>query len=83
MAFHFGSAAEEEIQNGKTGFLIPQGDEKGFVSALVKLFQEDGTVKEMSVRGREFALAFSPRAAGDDWEAFLSLGPLDKSEKKD
>ena len=33
--------------------------------------------------GREFALAFSPRAVGDDWEAFLSLGPLDKSEKKD
>jgi len=46
VAFHFGAAAEEEIQNGKTGFLIPQGDEKGFVSALVKLFQAFSCLKK-------------------------------------
>ena len=83
VAFHFGAAAEEEIQNGKTGFLIPQGDEEGFVSALLKLFTEDEAVRETSLQGREFARAFSGDTVGDAWEAFLSLGPLDKSEKKD
>lgn len=83
VAFHFGAAAEEEIQNGKTGFLIPQGDEEGFVSALLKLFTEDETVREMSLQGRDFARAFSGDTVGNAWEDFLSLGPLDKSEKKD
>lgn len=83
VAFHFGAAAEEEIRNGKTGFLIPQGDDEGFVAALIRLFTEDDTVREMSLQGREFARAFSGDTVGDAWEAFLSLGPLDKSAKKD
>ncbi len=83
VAFQFGAAAEEEIQNGKTGFLIARGDEEGFVSALIKLFLEDNTVKEMSLNGREMAKSFRAEKIALDWEEKLSFLPLDKSGKKD
>ncbi len=83
VAFHFGASAEEEIRNGKTGFLIPQGDEDGFICALVTLFTEDETVRKMSLAARDFAKGFEKEAVALSWEELLSLAPLDKSEKKD
>lgn len=82
VAFHFGAAAEEEILHGKTGFLIPQGDEDAFTEALVRLFTEDGTVREMSLAARDFARAFTKEEIALSWERLLSSLPLDKSAEK-
>ena len=71
VSFDFGSSAKEEIQNGKTGFLLPQGDEEGFVNALVTLLSDDKITKQMSENARQAALPFRKEAVGEAWEEFL------------
>ena len=81
VAFRFGDAAEEEILHGKTGFIIPQGDEKSFVDALVRLFEEKELVASYSKEAREHAKKFHIDCIAKDWVALLDALPLDKNCK--
>ncbi len=81
VAFSFGEAAEEEIEHGKTGFLIPMDDNDAFVEALVRLFSDDALCHALSLGARQFAKSFCPDAIVRDWTRLLSHLPLDKSGK--
>lgn len=67
-------AMEDEVEDGRTGLLVPPGDERALAAALVRLLREPDTAREMgrraaaSVRGR-FAWPLVARAILDRYQA--------------
>ncbi len=78
VSFDFGDAAREEILDGVSGFVIPQGDEEGFVKALVSLLEDSDLVASLSRGAREHAEKFKLETITKDWKALLERIPLDK-----
>lgn len=81
VSFVFGEAAAEEIENGKTGFLVPMDDEEAFVENLSSLLSDDALCQSFSVAAREKAARFEKSRIAKDWCDLLFSLPLDKMEK--
>lgn len=81
VSFVFGEAAEEEIENGKTGFLVPMDDENAFVERLVSLLSDDDLCRSLSLAAREKAARFEKSRIAKDWCDLLLSLPLDKTKK--
>lgn len=47
---------KDAIRNGKNGILIEYGDLQGFISAIIKLLQEDNERKKFGEKAREYSL---------------------------
>lgn len=45
----------ELVENGKTGFLVPPGDEEAFAKRILWLFENPAEAREMGARGRRAA----------------------------
>ena len=50
------TALEEIVEDGKTGLLVPRGDDRSLADALVKLLTDDELAKRMGEAGREKVL---------------------------
>lgn len=78
VSFDFGDAATEEILDGTTGFVIPKGDEEGFVKTLISLFEDPALVAFLSKGAREHAENFKLSRIAESWKELLESLSLDK-----
>ncbi len=53
----WGTALPEVVEDGKTGLLVPPGDDKGLAGAMLKLLNDDQLAKRMGEAGRQKALS--------------------------
>ena len=58
----------EEILDGITGILVPQGDEEAFAAALRRCLEDPGLCRRLGENARAFARNFTPEKIGDRWE---------------
>lgn len=68
ISFNFGETVYEEIKDGKTGFVINQGDIENFKIKLIKLLSSPNLLKEMSDNAKTFSKQFEVSKVADKWE---------------
>ena len=68
ISFNFGETVYEEIKDGKTGFVINQGDIENFKIKLIKLLSSPNLLKEMSDNAKNFSKQFEVSKVADKWE---------------
>lgn len=68
VAYHFGESTEEEIEEGKTGLIIPFGNKKEFVKKLTELMNDEERNIQFSKNSKKKAKAFSLTKILDKWE---------------
>lgn len=68
ISFNFGEAAYEEIKDGKTGFVVNQGDIENFKLKLIKLLSSPKLLKEMSDEAKCYSKQFEISKVADEWE---------------
>ena len=68
ISFDFGEAVYEEIKDGKTGFVVDQGDIENFKLRLIKLLSSPKLLKEMSDNAKELSKQFEISKVADEWE---------------
>ena len=51
-----GTALPEVVEDGKTGLLVPPGDDKALADALLKLLKDEELARRMGEAGRQKAL---------------------------
>ena len=68
ISFNFGETVYEEIKDGKTGFVINQGDIENFKIKLIKLLSSSNLLKEMSDNAKNFSKQFEVSKVADKWE---------------
>lgn len=75
ISFNFGEAAYEEIKDGKTGFVVDQGDIENFKLRLIKLLSSPKLLKEMSDEAKHYSEQFEISKVADEWEKlFKQMG---------
>ena len=79
LAFAF-EAFGEEILDGVTGTLVPEGDEEAFAAALCRYLSDPGLCRRHGENARAWARSFAPEKIADRWEKEV-FSPLDKAEK--
>lgn len=68
ISFNFGESAYEEIKDGKTGFVVKQGDIDNFKLRLIKLLSSPKLLKKMSDNAKTFSSKFEITKVVDEWE---------------
>lgn len=61
------------VQNGVTGFLIPDGDEEAFASRIAELFTDSAKWESMSASSKKRVLLFSENNVIPKWEQIINL----------
>lgn len=64
-----GNGIEEAIEDGKTGFLVPQKDPEATAAAIKKILTNKDLYARMSARAREFAKENDSSRIGEQYEA--------------
>jgi glycosyltransferase involved in cell wall biosynthesis len=54
------TSLEEILEDGKTGLLVPLGDDKALAEAILRLLNDEGLAKRMGEAGREKAAQYQP-----------------------
>lgn len=67
------SGAEDAIQNGETGFLVPQEDSSAAAEALRKLLTDPGVWQRMSQQGQAWAREHDWQEVGKEYGKLYSL----------
>jgi len=69
------------VKDGRTGFVVPQGDEAAFVESTVRLLGDDGLCFRMGLAAREMAVReFTPeRLVSETLTVYRAAGWEDKS----
>ena len=61
------------VQNGITGFLIPDGDEEAFASRIAELFTDSAKWESMSASSKKRVLLFSENNVIPKWEQIINI----------
>ena len=62
----------DAVRDGKTGFLVPDGDVDGFADRIATLLADDDLARTMAAAAREWSLGFDWDRAADEMEEALS-----------
>ena len=73
-------AFPEEILDGVTGYLVPEGDDEAFVKAVCRYLSDPALARRHGANARAWAKNFAPGAVVDQWERKV-FSLLDKKEK--
>lgn len=72
IAFNCNCGPADIIDNGHTGFLIPEGDDSGFAEKLTLLMANDELRKQFSENTKESRKKFLPESIMSLWEKILN-----------
>lgn len=67
ISYDFGESCSEEIQNGKTGYIIPFHDKETYQKKLKELIQNKDLLEKLSKNAKEFSLQFSKSVIVEEW----------------
>lgn len=67
ISFNFGESVFEEIDDGKTGYIIEQGEEREYKDKLLRLMTDVSLRSEMSGNAKEFATDFHIESIIKQW----------------
>jgi len=59
------------IENGKTGILVPDGDEREFISRMLELMNSTELRKQLGIAARENSLLYSKEKISEKWKRIL------------
>ncbi len=68
VSFNFGETVYEQIIDGKTGYVIEQGDVDTFKLKVIELLSNPRRLKEMSDNAKENSKQFEISRVTDEWE---------------
>ena len=68
VSFNFGETVYEQIIDGKTGYVIEQGDVDTFKLKVIELLSNPRRLKEMSDNAKENSKQFEISRVADEWE---------------
>lgn len=68
VSFNFGETVYEQIIDGKTGYVIEQGDFDTFKLKVIELLSNPKRLKEMSDNAKENSKQFEISRVADEWE---------------
>lgn len=68
VSFNFGETVYEQIIDGKTGYVIEQGDVDTFKLKVIELLSNPKRLKEMSDNAKENSKQFEISRVADEWE---------------
>ena len=63
------------VEDGKNGFLVPDGDERQYTEKLLRLMQDDSLRRSMSEQARVRAAAFTRDTVRSIWQSVLEMRP--------
>jgi glycosyltransferase involved in cell wall biosynthesis len=72
VAFDCPTGPAEVIEHGRSGFLVPNGDRRAFVDAILELIRDEEKRRRFSAAAIERAARFSLSRTGALWEALLA-----------
>lgn len=67
IAFDFEIATEEVIQDGKTGYIVRDNNEKVFIQKMNQYCNDSNLRKEMGKNAKHFAFQFKPEIVAKRW----------------
>ena len=62
----------EIIEDGRTGLLVPDGDEEALADALRRLIHDEPLRRRLGAAAAEAAVAYEIPAVGAQWDALLA-----------
>lgn len=68
VCFNFGEAAEEEIIQGETGFIVEQNHEEEYKERMLLLMKDEKLRQKMSEHSKQFAKRFHIETIAEKWE---------------
>ena len=73
ISFDFGESVYEEIRDGKTGFVVKQGDIETFKLKLINVLSNLKLLKQMSDESKKFSKEFNIKVIVDKWEDLFKI----------
>ena len=72
VSFDCATGPADMVEDGRTGFLVPEGDVGGLARALRALARDEPLRRRLGAAGAERVEAFSPARVGARWDALLA-----------
>ena len=64
--------AKMTIKNGVNGLLVPVGDKKALVDAIISLIENSGYAKSLGEKGKEIVIGLSEDTIAEEWMSYIS-----------